>query len=291
MGRPLLLLSLVLVDLGAGCTGDGAPAGDRGARPEADDEAVMEALPYRLGAPDTTFTLPPALREVSGLTALGPDRLGAVQDEDGVLYVLDPRAGTIAGRHRFHDGGDYEGVEAVGDTVWVLQSNGTLHELDGATGASPARGAYETSLRSRCDAEGLGYDPAHRLLLIACKEEPGLELAGVRAIYAFGLREKRLFERPVFLLDRRPLDADGTAFKPSALAVHPRTGALYVISSARKALAVLDREGHLVAAVALPGRLYRQPEGLAFLPDGTLFIANESGNGAATLLRFSEVRL
>jgi uncharacterized protein YjiK len=283
MVRLLLTFSLALGALTA-CTRSGGEQ-TREAAPAA------EAVRYRFGEPDTVFTLAPALREISGLTPLGPDRLCAVQDEDGVLYVLDPQTGAITERRRFDGAGDYEGVEVVGDTVWVLQSNGTLHEVTDALSGEPTRVAHETSLRSRCDAEGLGYHAARHLLLIACKEDPGLELSAVRAIYAFDLREKRLFERPAFLLDRRPLDADGTSFKPSALAVHPRTGEVYVVSSVRKALAILDREGGLVAAIALPGRLYRQPEALTFLPDGTLFIANEGGDGAATLLRFSEVPL
>jgi hypothetical protein len=41
---------------------------------------------------------------------------------------------------------------------------------------------------------------------------------------------------------------------------------------------------------ALPAALYPQPEGIAFLPDGTLFISNEGPSGAATLLRFAPAR-
>src|SRR5690606_12950279 len=188
----------------------------------------------RLGRPDVAFALPPALAGVSGLTPLGPDRLGAVQDGDGVLFVLDPRTGTIVSRHPFGNSGDYVGVEAVGDTVWVLQDNGTLHEIAGATGAGPARRQHATPLRSRCDPEGLGYEPASHRLLIACKAEAGPELAGVRVIYAFDLRKKRLSGRPAILFDRRPLDAHGTSFKPSALAVHPRTEQIYVLSAGRR---------------------------------------------------------
>ncbi|HLT48393.1 MAG TPA: SdiA-regulated domain-containing protein [Rubricoccaceae bacterium] len=278
-----LLLPLALL---AACAGDRAADSPPPAQARADSAAA--AVPYRLGRPDVAFALPPALAGVSGLTPLGPDRLGAVQDGDGVLFVLDPRTGTIVSRHPFGNSGDYVGVEAVGDTVWVLQDNGTLHEIAGATGAGPARRQHATPLRSRCDPEGLGYEPASHRLLIACKAEAGPELAGVRVIYAFDLRKKRLSGRPAILFDRRPLDAHGTSFKPSALAVHPRTEQIYVLSAGRRALAVLDPDGRLAAAVALPSGRYPRPEGMAFLPDGTLFIANEGDGGVATLLRFAE---
>lgn len=282
-------LALVLGTATLACVGDGAPGATPAPAP------VTEALPYRLDAPDAAFALPDRLREISGLTVLEGGHLGAVQDEDGVLFVLDAATGAVTAEHRFHDAGDYEGVERVGDRVWVLQSDGTLFEIRNATADAPERTRHETPLHRRCDAEGLAYDAPNARLLIACKEDPGPELTDVRAIYAFDLRAKRLSERPVFVLDRRALDrpprrggAAGAAFKPSALAVHPTSGRIYVLSSARKALAVLSPEGTLLEAVALPERLYPQPESLTFLPDGTLFIASEGESGDATLLRFAE---
>ena len=283
--RPALVLALCLSAVA--CAGDGAPPGDAPLPPEA-HAATAAAIPYALDRPDAAFALPPELQEISGLTALGDAHLGAVQDEDGVLYVLDRETAQVVARHPFHDDGDYEGIEAVGEAVWVLRSDGTLYEVTERPDGTRARTRYGTPLGRACDAEGLGYDAAGGRLLIACKEEPGPELGRVRAIYGFALGQKRLSSPPAALLDRRRLDGAGS-FKPSAVAVHPRSGRIYVISSVRKALAVLEPDGRLVAALALPDRLYPQPEGLAFFPDGTLFIASEGGAGAATLLRFSEV--
>ncbi|MEL6614475.1 MAG: SdiA-regulated domain-containing protein, partial [Bacteroidota bacterium] len=75
------------------------------------------------------------------------------------------------------------------------------------------------------------------------------------------------------------------------LAVHPASGEIYVLSGVRKALVVLSPEGERVTAVSLPPGLYPQPEGIAFAADGTLYIANEGGDGAATLLRLSPTPL
>ena len=82
----------------------------------------------------------------------------------------------------------------------------------------------------------------------------------MRAVYAFSLATQTLSAAPVFTLDRTRLD-DDAPFKPSALAVHPATGEIYVLSSVRKALAVLGADGTLRAAVQLPADLYAQPEG------------------------------
>ena len=278
--RPLLLAAVLV-----------AACADRPAPPDAPPDAAggagpSAAVPYRLDAPDAVVPLPAELREISGLTLLPSGRVGAVQDEDGVIYELDPVSGAVVSRETFADPGDYEGLELTPDAVWVLESDGDLYRTTRGAGGGVATETFETPLGSKNDTEGLGYDLARGRLLVACKEDPGPGLKGVRAVYAFDLATRRMSERPVFTLDRSVVDGRDD-FKPSALAVHPTTGRVYVLSSVRKALAVVEADGTLVAVVELPPSLYPQPEGIAFAADGTLFVSNEGPVGAGTLLRFS----
>ena len=254
------------------------------AGPGAEPPAATLPVPYRLASPTGVVELGDELREISGLTVLPNGLLGVVQDEAGVLYHLDPATGAVRSREAFQARGDFEGVEAVGRDVWVLQSNGDLTRLRPA-GSSVDAVTFETNLAARNDAEGLAYDAGRNRLLIACKENPGNGLRNVRAVYAFDVRTNRLDPTPVFTLDRTRLDAE-EPFKPSAIAVRPGSGDVYVLSSVRKALVVLAPDGTVRAVVALPEALYPQPEGIAFAADGTLYISNEGPDGPATLLRF-----
>ena len=282
------VLALLFALLFAAACGD-APATRAGAAPAGTEraprrDAAPSAVPYRLAAPDAVVRLPAALREISGLTALGNGNLAAVQDEAGTLFELDPATGAVVSRRDFRTRGDFEGVERVGTDLWALEANGDLTRLRPAGRAFDVE-QFETGLAGRNDAEGLGYDAAENRLLIACKESPGQGLGDVRAVYAFDLDTNTLSDAPVFTLDRARVD-DADPFKPSAIAVRPGTGEIYVLSSVRKAVAVLDRRGALLTVVDLPTSLYAQPEGIAFAPDGTLFISNEGPDGPATLLRF-----
>lgn len=274
MLRLVLLAFSAFATVAAGCAERRAPAG---AVP------LPDGLPYRLSAPDTAFGLQAPLREISGLAWLPSGRLAAVQDEAGTVYELDPASGRIVRETAFRDGGDFEGIEWADGALWALRSNGTLYRL--AEG-EPVE-VVETPLKSRNDTEGLAWDPEAGRLLIACKENPGDGLGPVRALYAFDPATRRLSETPRYTLDRARLDADGRSFKPSAAAVHPHSGHLYVLSSVRQALAVLDRAGRLVAVESLPAQLLPQPEGLAFAPDGTLYLSSEAGGGRAVLARYS----
>ncbi|HEX8299158.1 MAG TPA: SdiA-regulated domain-containing protein [Rubricoccaceae bacterium] len=283
----LLALPVLASLFAATCSApaDGSPDDAPGAaRVSEAPAATRPNVPYALAAPSATVELPDEIREISGLTVFEDGTLGAVQDEIGTLYTLSAATGEIVGREVFKERGDFEGVERVGDDVWVLRSDGDLYRIR-RSAASVEAERFQTDLAGRNDTEGLAYDEAGNRLLIACKENPGSGLQDVRAIYAFSLATNTLSPAPVFTLDRRLVDTSD-AFKPSALAVRPRTGELYVLSSVRKAVAVLARDGSLQTVISLPEALFAQPEGLAFAPDGTLYISNEGPNGPATLLRF-----
>ena len=96
------------------------------APPIAADAPSMPDPPYRFDQPDAHFKLKNALREISGLTLLDESRIGAVQDEDGKLYIINLETGEVEDDFKFNKDGDYEGVERVGDTLFVLSSSGDL---------------------------------------------------------------------------------------------------------------------------------------------------------------------
>ncbi len=276
------------------------------AAPASTDSLAMPP-PYAFDRPDTVFRLPNRLREISGLTVLDENTLGAVQDEKGRLYLINMHTGDVEDDSRFDKDGDYEDLARVGESVFVLRSNGTLHEITNWRAKKLESTKHKTKLSEKHDTEGLVYDAANNRLLIACKEFAGKGRKNQKAIYAFDLAQQALIEEPVFTIDlaaftkragseggpndavRRALGPafDLSGFKPSALDLHPITGRLYVLSSVRKAIVVLNPNGELEDVWLLPDKLFRQPESLAFLPNGDLFIASEGNGKKATLMRFT----
>lgn len=275
---PGLLLPLVLL---AGACAEAPVPDDASPTVGPDTTAAHAPLPYRLAAPDAAFELAPPLAEISGLVWLPSGRLGAVEDENGTLYELDPATGAVVRATPFAGAGDFEGLAFDGEVVWALESNGSLYRLAEGEAVRPVA----SGVAATCDAEGLAWDAGAARLLVACKERPGVDDPHVRSVHAFDPATSRLDPAPAFLLDRRALDRPGAPFKPSALARHPASGLWYVASSTTRTVVAVDAQGRVHGEGGLPQALAPQPEGLAFAPDGTLYVASEGRPGR--LLRFA----
>jgi len=272
---------------------------------------VVPLLSYDLHHPDWRLELPHVLDEVSGLTIDSAGRqLIAVQDEVGQLFWIDLEQEGVSRQLPFWKEGDYEGVEKVGNRIYVVKSTGTLYEIE-LRDSVAVTVKYNGFLNSGNDVEGLGYDPVAHQLLLACKASAGVDQAQnpVKAIYAFDLWEKKLLESPRYCiglqqvndyLQTHPLlrqleqleaffsPGESTfGFSPSALAVQPQTGHLYILSSVGKILMVIDQSGRILHIEKLKKKVHPQPEGICFDPVGNLYIANEGKKGRGTIQRFN----
>lgn len=269
-------------------------------------------FPYLLDQPSERFDLPAELREISGLSMCGPDLLAAVNDEQGIIFLLDKWDCKVVERIRFWEGGDYEGIEVVGNDAYVVKSNGHIYQVHDFRTVNPPKVSHFGSFLDKSDdVEALGLWPSANALLIGCKgllDRPkGAPPA--RGIFAFDLQTRQLQSQPTFLLDgealQKALEAYPSAcadqrlisryveengdfnFSPSGIAIHPLTGDIYVLSSKGKQLAVLSTNGQVRFVEKLDKKLHPQPEGICFDSDGTLYISNEGKDGPGCIYRFS----
>ncbi len=269
-------------------------------------------FPYQLSKPDKSWKLPRNLVEISGLSDIDKHRLACVQDEKGNVYIFNLKDGEIETKINFGKDGDYEGIEIIENDVWIIKSNGTLYEVkDYLKGAKPNVKKYTTALSGKNDVEGLAYDPVNKNLLIACKGHPFIDEKGgkeYKAIYGFNLKTKQLDLNPFLLIKMDTIrhyknyntvarlgvellsfldpSKGDVSFQPSGIAIHPITGNIYILGSVGKLLIVFSGEGEMLALIKLNSKIYPQPEGICFKPDGTLYISNEGGDKKGTILKF-----
>lgn len=250
-------------------------------------------IPYDLTQPTERYKMPADLKEISGLSYYKPGRLACIQDELAVVFIYDLAEKRVVDEHIFGKKGDYEGIEYVGKELYALRSDGEIYHFTPTDGVKVLGGGglevhhIKIDLPGKNDVEGLGYDPKLDALLLATKnsDRRGTD----KQIYYYGLKGNALYQGPLIK------QADLAAFvgagdeevKPSGLAVHPKTGEYYVLASSGHRLIVMTRNGKLLSSVALDEKLFRQPEGICFAPDGTLFIASEGDGGKGYVLSFA----
>lgn len=232
------------------------------------------------------FDLPGRLDEVSGLAFDAAGTLLAHDDERGTVYRIDPDEGSVdrgfrLGDTRIRD--DFEGIAVAGERIFMVSSRGLLYELRAAPERTdtPVR-VTDTHLGRTCEVEGLAYRAEGDELLLACKTLPP------------GSAEIRVH--------RLPLDPDVSApppirasfarlvpfgldrgFHPSGLDVDPATGRIVLVAAVEEALVELEPDGTVVSVVKLSRSRHPQPEGIAFGPDGLLYVADEANGRDARL--------
>lgn len=287
----LVPLSLILA-LSSAVAGCGSPP-----PPEMGDASVTRLLRADLSRPAARHVLPLALTEVSGITALDVHHVAAVQDELGILFVIDLRTGAVVRRHEVLGPGDYEGLAGQGDTLHVLRSDGQLFSVAGWQWPDPVVHERTVPIPGGCNAEGLSLHGTR--LLIACKNAT-TDMPGHRVVYIF--EPSNHTAAPAFTLDsasmtaanrdqrrsverlRYLLGARNDGFRPSAVAIDPTGGDVWVLSAEPPALAVLTGHGTLRGAWPLPRTHFPKPEALAFLPNGDVVVGSEGVNGGQALL-------
>jgi uncharacterized protein YjiK len=273
------------------CGADPAPA------------AKAQLAGYDLAAaPAWRATLPAELTEISGLAVTADGRLFAHGDERGTVFEVEPRTGKVRKSFALERTGsepdlgkkagdaevtgDFEGITIVGDRFFLVTSNGVLVEFaEGADGERVSYAAYPTGLDQTCEVEGLTHDPAGETLLVLCKQMRRKQERDRVTIHAWSLQERRLDPSPRIVTRSSDLArlTGAKAFNASALEFTPGGRSLVMTAGPQQAFAEIGIDGRPVHGGALDRAIHPQPEGIAFLPDGTLLVSSEGGKGEATL--------
>lgn len=274
------------------------------------EQSASYPFNYVLDNPTQTIKLSNALEEISGIALLNEQTVLAIQDELGCLFWLDVATESVTRRLYFAEKADYEDLAIVGDSVYVLQASGRLHRIPLQSDSTQVQSqVVESGLAQGYDTEGLVYDARQNALWIACKDSPMPKKISryQREIFAFSLSSHQL--RPQLTLTTQAIDQYLTSIEPeraqsirqrlsalkqpiiepSALAFHPQSGDVYVVSATSQLLAIVQPGGQIAHIEPLPEAIFEQPEGIAFSPQGDLWMASEGKKRKARIYRFAPI--
>lgn len=231
-----------------------------------------------------------SLNEISGIFFVpGDDALLAISDSKRDVFRIDLRTQKLSDKvKKFYEQSDFEDVVQVGSSIYVLISNGSIVEVP--QGADSVN-VYSANLPGKNDFETLYYEPQAKGLVMLCKSCADDKGNGIRSAYLFRLEDKQFLPEPYYAISseqvKKTARNDDADFKPSAAAIHPVDGRLYILASAGQLLVIADRRGNVEEVYRLNPDHHPQAEGIAFAPNGAMYISNEGKYGAATLKMYS----
>ncbi len=235
---------------------------------------------YKIEKPVFQQYLSHDLKEISGISHFAQNQIISINDEIGRLFIYDYDKQEIIDTLDFDVEGDYEDVVHLENIAYILRSDGRIIAFDIRTKNTKT---FDSSHDKVEEFEGLCYEPKSNSLLLAAKI-----MEGDKTIFEYNLNEEKLTKK--FKIQKEDISKNGKhgkEFKPSGIAVHPKTNEIYVLASAGKKLLVFDSNGKKLHQYNLDEEQFPQPEGICFTPNGDMIISSEGKNGQASISYFS----
>lgn len=283
LSTPLAVMTILVVY--SACNSDVETKKEEAVKP-----VSLRSTDYDFLSPVDGWALSDSLAEISGITFFQKERLIAIEDMHPVLYEIKrgDSTGIIINKLEFtqtiKDKFDFEDLAAIGDTVYALWSHGAIFKITKQKQGFVAE-KTKTGLRKENNTEGLAYDPSTGNLLVACKDDAGLEDAkkSTRAIYEFDTKADSLRPEPFMLIKKSDFEnvaGEKVDFNPSAIAVHSVSHDIFVISTKdTKCIAQFSHDGKLKAFDYFDKEMLPQPEGICFDKHGNLYISTQARHG------------
>ncbi len=216
------------------------------------------------------------LEEISGLTYYKDGLFLAVQDELGIIYVLDETTGQIKESFNFGKKGDYEGITLVNNTAIVLRSDGDLFTYDLKTKVSDK---LKNPYAKDFEFEGLCYNQAKHQLILSCKSAHKSKLDKQMLFYGYDLTTNTWIKDPIYRINKKEIEDmagfDLKTVKASGIVQHPVNQDFYIVASLGALLIQVDKHFKLKRIIPLHDN-FNQPEGITINSKGDLVISNEA---------------
>jgi uncharacterized protein YjiK len=247
---------------------------------------------YELGKPQKS-QLGKVLNEISGISYNPNDSsLLAISDSKKKVFEINLKrlrlrdySNEIIGPDQ-----DIEDIVNLEDSIYILSSKGQIYEYVRGKGDSAIIKSYMLNANGKNDFETLYFDSAARGLVMLCKSCAADKGKQQRSAYRFDLSSKQFDTTALYHISttdvKKMMKDDDAKFDPSAAAINPIDKKLYILSSAGNLLVIADSNGKPISAYNLNPDDHPQAEGIAFAPNGDMYITNEGKYGTPTLQIF-----
>jgi len=243
---------------------------------------------FDLTTPSKQYQLPKSLHEISGITAVNDSIVACIADEKGEVYFYNLNSSKIDKKLKFTEKGDFEDLTNINDTMYVLDSKGTVWVIKNYL-LQPEISSVVLNIEPPFELEGL----CHRKdsLFIAAKYYHNKKRDQAGGLPVWRLTQQLSVDKLLFTLpDLIQEQNEAIPFHTSAIVFDEENQRWLCLSTHGKWLIQCDYLGNILNRQQLPAQEFIQPEGICFTPKGDLLISNEGRDGAGTILLFSRLK-
>jgi uncharacterized protein YjiK len=244
------------------------------------NKVVLTSKEYDLDNPKI-LKLNDALAEISGIYFYAKDSsVFAISDERGSLYKIHLKPPYNVEKWKFSAAKDYEDLFMLDDKFYILTSNGNITTLKFSPAGDTIYRQLDKAPWEKNEFESLYYDLVSKKFTMICKDCDEDKKAMV-STFNYDPETNEFSKSTLQIATEKiamQLGEKKIKFKPSAAAINPKTGDLWIISAINQILVTATSAGEVINVYTLDPKLYTQPEGISFTPWGDLLISNEAGD-------------
>jgi uncharacterized protein YjiK len=259
--------------------------------PGCDLRSYDSPVGYDFGRPQKS-ELGKVLNEISGISYnLNDSSLLAISDSKKKIIEISLKRSRLRDYTADVVGPDQDLEDIVNreTALYLLSSKGLIYEVP-LNGDTMSVRTYPFWSNDKNDFETLYYDPKANGLIMLCKSCAADKDQHKRSAYRFDLATKQFDTTAFYSISTTEVKNlakdDDAKFDPSAAAIHPLNKKLYILSSAGNLLVIAEPNGKPLKVYRLNPDEHPQAEGIAFAPNGDMYISNEGKYGTPTLQVF-----
>lgn len=248
---------------------------------------------FDLQHPNSVQTLPMGIQPFSDIALLDSTHLLGLNQESGMMFVYDLNDHSVVPFLSWDMESKIRNISTLDSTLLLVDDAKHIHFL-----SSP----YDSSSLTTLNLDNEQFDPTsvcyhketNRLFLIASNEER-TEGYSNSSIYAYNLNQRKLNAQPLFSISGEDIEAfaiqnnlmiarsdlsimddtlESMNFTPTAIAVHPKTNEIYILSGSDHSLAVFNQFGEIVNFTTLDKNTFSHPSAMTFKKNGDLVITD-----------------
>lgn len=247
---------------------------------------------FDLDHPGSVQALPSGILPFSDICILDSTMLIAIQQGQGSLVLYD----FI--QNQFQTLNPLVANQGIRDLATV---DSTIYLIDEQMFVYRSRAPYDSTSTQQVCNETLNWSSAaicHHALtdrLFILPQMDSTNESSLRSVYTYNLNQNRYSETPLFTYDLDEVEAFanehgvrltslrmsalndsvyGLNLDPTAIAIHPKTNDVYVLSGSDRSIVVFDQNGTIQNFAILDKSYFPNPSGMTFSKTGDLLISN-----------------